>query len=277
VARPGAPKLAGKVAFITGAGRGQGRSHALRLAEEGADIIAVDICAPIDSVGYPMASAEDLEETARLVEKQGRRVVARPADVRDLDALGAAFGAGTAELGPCQIVVANAGIMTIGTFGDAAPRAWHDTIDVNLTGSWHTLQVSVPQMVESGQGGSIVLISSANGLKGHTDGSGGWDGYAAAKHGLVGLMRSYAWFLAPHKIRVNSVHPSGVPTMMTLNQAMGDYVAAHQDAAARLGNAMPVPWLDAEDISGAVAWLASDDARYVTGVTLSVDAGAHIL
>ncbi|HEV2368400.1 MAG TPA: mycofactocin-coupled SDR family oxidoreductase [Acidimicrobiales bacterium] len=277
MARRDGTGLAGKVAFITGAGRGQGRSHTVRLAEEGADIIAVDICAPIDSVGYALAGTDDLEETARLVEKHGRRVVALQADVRDLDGLRAAFAAGTGALGPCQIVVANAGVMTVGTFGEAAPRAWRDTIDVNLTGAWHTLQVAVPPMVEAGNGGSVILISSSAGLKGHTDGSGGWDAYTAAKHGLVGLMRSYAWFLAPHKIRVNSIHPSGVPTMMTLNQAMGDYVTTHEAAAARLGNAMPVPWLDAEDISAAVAWLASDEARYVTGVTLPVDAGAHIL
>jgi SDR family mycofactocin-dependent oxidoreductase len=271
-------KLDGKVAFITGGARGQGRSHALRLAEEGADIIAVDICAQIDSVGYPMATPEDLEETTALVEKAGRRMVARQADVRDLDGLRAAFDEGVTQLGPCQIVVANAGIHPIGTMGDRAPEGWRDSIDVILTGTWNTLQVSYPQMVEAGTGGSIIIISSSNGLKGHTDGSGGWDGYVAAKHGLVGLMRSYAWFLGPNNIRVNSIHPSGVPTGMTQNQLFADYVAVTPpERMWRLGNAMPVEWLDPEDISNAVAWLASDEARYVSGVTLSVDGGSNIL
>jgi SDR family mycofactocin-dependent oxidoreductase len=271
-------KLEGKVAFITGAARGQGRSHAVRLAEEGADIIAVDICAQIDSVGYPMATPEDLEETTALVEKAGRRIVARHSDVRDLDGLRSAFDEGVTELGPCQVVVANAGIDPIGTMGDRAPQAWRDSIDVILTGTWNTLQVSYPQMVEGGRGGSIIIISSSNGLKGHTDGSGGWDGYTAAKHGVVGLMRSYAWFLGPNNIRVNSIHPSGVPTLMTQNQLFADYVAVTPpERMWRLGNAMPVEWLDPEDISNAVAWLASDEARYVSGVTLSVDGGSNIL
>jgi SDR family mycofactocin-dependent oxidoreductase len=270
-------KLTGNVAFVTGAGRGQGRAHAVRLAEAGADIIAVDICAQIDSVPYPLATQAELDETAALVEKTGRRVVARKADVRNLDGLRAAFDAGRAELGPCRIVVANAGIMAIGTFGAAAPRAWQDTIDVVLTGTWNTLQVSVPQMIEHGEGGSISIISSSNGLKGHTDGSGGWDAYTTAKHGLVGLMRSYAWLLGRHNIRVNSVHPSGVPTLMTQNEAMGAYSQTHPEEVVRLGNAMAIEWLDPQDIANAVAWLASDEARYVSGVTLSVDAGANVV
>jgi SDR family mycofactocin-dependent oxidoreductase len=271
-------KVDGKVAFITGAARGQGRSHALRLAEEGADIIAVDICAQIDSVGYPMATPADLDDTAALVEKTGRRIVARQADVRDLDGLRAAFDAGVSELGPCQIVVANAGIHPIGTQGERAAEGWRDSIDVILTGTWNTMQVSYPQMVSAGTGGSIIIISSSNGLTGHTDGSGGWDGYVAAKHGLVGLMRTYAWFLGPNNIRVNSIHPSGVPTGMTQNQLFADYVAVTPpERMWRLGNAMPVEWLDPQDISNAVAWLASDEARYVSGVTLSVAAGSNIL
>lgn len=270
-------RLDGKVAFVTGAARGQGRSHAVRLAQEGADVIAVDICAQISSVGYPMSTLEDMNETAALVEKEGRRIVARQADVRDLSGLRAAFEEGTAELGPCRIVVANAGIHPIGTFGEDAPRGWQDAIDVILTGTWHTLQVSVPQMVDAGGGGSIVIISSSNGLKGHTDGSGGWDGYTAAKHGLVGLMRAYAWYLGPQSIRVNSIHPSGVPTLMTQNRLFADYATNFPQHIPRLQNAMPVEWLDPEDISNAVVWLASDEARYVSGVTLSVDAGANIL
>ena len=271
-------KLDGKVAFITGVARGQGRSHAVRLAEEGADIIGVDICAQIETVPYPMATPEDLQETVKLVEKTGRQIVARQTDVRDLDALRAAFDEGISQLGTCQIVVANAGILPVGTFGEQSPKAWRDAIDVILTGSWNTLHVSIPQMVDAKQGGSIIIISSSNGLKGHTDGSGGWDGYSAAKHGLVGLMRSYAWFLGPENIRVNSIHPSGVPTQMTLNKGFENYIATHPpEALLRLGNAMPVQWLDPEDISNAVAWLASDEARYVSGVTLSVDAGANVM
>lgn len=271
-------KLDGKVAFVTGAARGQGRSHVLRLAEEGADIIAVDICSQIETVGYPLATKDDLDETVALVEKQGRRIVAEVADVRDLGALRKAFDAGVAQLGVCQIVVANAGIHPIGTFGDRAPEGWRDALDVILTGSWNTIQVSTPQMVEAAQGGSVILISSSNGLKGHTDGSGGWDGYVAAKHGLVGLMRTYAWYLGPDNIRVNTIHPSGVPTEMTMNQMFADYVArTPPERQMRLGNAMPVEWIEPADISNAVLWLASDEARYVSGVTLSVDGGSNIL
>lgn len=271
-------KLDGKVAFITGVARGQGRSHAVRLAEEGADIIGVDICTQIDTVPYPMATPEDLQETARLVEKTGRRMFARQADVRDLDELRSAFEAGFSELGACQIVVANAGIMPLGSFGDRAPRAWRDAIDVILTGTWNTLHVSTGQMIDAKQGGSIIIISSSAGLRGQTDGSGGWDGYTAAKHGLVGLMRTYAWFLGPHSIRVNTIHPSGVPTEMTVNQAFADYAANNPpEHMLRLGNAMPNQWIEPEDISNAVAFLASDEGRYVSGVTLSVDAGSNVV
>ncbi len=269
--------LEGNVAFVTGAGRGQGRAHAVRLAEAGADIIAVDICAQMDSVPYPLASQADLEETAALVEKVGRRVVAQKADVRDLDALRTAFDTGRAELGPCRMVVANAAVMPIGDFGDAAPQAWRDTLDVILTGTWNTLHVSVPQMIEAGRGGSIVIISSSNGLKGFTDGSGGWDAYCAGKFGVVGLMKAYAGLLGPHNIRVNTIHPSGVATHMTMNERMAAYAQSHPAEARRLGNAMPVEWLDPEDIANAAAWLASDDARYVSGVTLSVDGGSVTL
>lgn len=270
-------KLEGKVAFITGAARGQGRAHAVKMAEEGADVIAVDICSQLASVHYPMATPEDLAETAKLVEKTGRRIVARQADVRDRASLQAAFDEGVAELGPCQIVVANAGVHPAGTFGDEDEAGWHDAVDVILTGTWHTMRVSIPQMIDFGKGGSITIISSSNGLKGHTDGSGGWDGYTASKHGVVGLMRAYAWKLGPQMIRVNSIHPAGVPTGMTQNQMFADYVEANPGEIPRLLNAMAVQWIDPEDIANAVAWLASDDARYVTGVTLSVDAGSNIL
>jgi SDR family mycofactocin-dependent oxidoreductase len=269
--------LDGQVAFITGAARGQGRAHALRLSRDGAAVVAVDICRQIGSVEYAMATEEDLAETARLVEEQGGRIVARRADVRSLDELRAAYREGRDAFGPATIVVANAGIHPAGTFGDQAPQAWQDAIDVILTGTWNTLQVTVPDMVEAGRGGSIAIISSTNGLKAHTDGSGGWDGYTAGKHGVVGLMRAYAWKLGPHGIRVNSIHPSGVPTGMTQNEMFGKYANEHPEELPRLGNLLPVEWLDPADIANAVAWLASDEGRYITGVTLPVDAGSLIL
>jgi SDR family mycofactocin-dependent oxidoreductase len=269
--------LDGQVAFITGAARGQGRAHAVKLAGQGADIIAVDICGQIPSVQYAMATEADLADTVAAVESLGRRIVARRADVRDLAGLRAAYKEGRDALGPVTIVVANAGIHPAGTFGDEAPQAWQDAIDVILTGTWNTLQVTVPDMVEAGRGGSIAIISSTNGVKAHTDGSGGWDGYSAAKHGVVGLMRAYAWKLGPDKIRVNTVHPSGVPTGMTQNEMFGKYAMASPEELPRLGNRMPVEWLDPEDIANAVAWLASDEARYITGAMLPVDAGSLIL
>lgn len=264
-------KLDGKVAFITGAARGQGRSHALRLAEEGADIIAVDICGQIDTVPYDLATADDLAVTAKEVESRGRRVVARQADVRDREALQAAFEAGVAELGPVDIVVANAGIASIGS--DEGPTSWQDVIDVNLTGVYNTVEVALPSMIERGAGGSIVLTSSTAGLTGIGGLSGGGLGYTASKHGVVGLMRNYATNLAPHSIRVNTVHPTGVNTQMVVNDAMQEFLRLEPERQSGLTNAMPVELLDPEDISNAIVWLVSDDARYVTGVTLPVDAG----
>ena len=201
-----AGKLEGKVAFITGAARGQGRSHAIRLAQEGADIIAVDICAQIASVAYPMATPEDLAETVKAVEALDRRIVARQADVRDEDGLRAAFEAGAAELGPVDIVLANAGIAPM-SLGEELHQAWQDVIDVNLTGVFNTVEIAIPSMIERGAGGAIVLTSSTAGITGIGGPSRGGLGYTASKHGVVGLMRSYANSLAPHRIRVNSVAP----------------------------------------------------------------------
>jgi SDR family mycofactocin-dependent oxidoreductase len=264
-------KLEGRVAFITGAARGQGRSHAVRLAAEGADIIAVDICAQIESVPHPMATAEDLAQTVREVEALGRRVVATRADVRDEAALQAAYDAGAAELGPADIVVANAGIAPMAR--DEKPEAWRDAIDVNLTGVFHTVEVAIPSMTERGAGGAIVLIGSTSALTGIGGPTRGGIGYAAAKHGVVGLMRVYANNLAPHRIRVNSVHPTGVRTPMVINQAMAEFLAQDPSLANANANALPVKILEPEDISNAVLWLVSDDACYVTGVALPVDAG----
>jgi SDR family mycofactocin-dependent oxidoreductase len=265
--------LDGKVAFVTGAARGQGRSHALRLAQEGADIIAVDLCEQIASVAYEMASPSDLEETVKQVEALDRRIVATQADVRDKAALQGAFDAGVAELGGCDIVLANAGIAPISVAG-YVEQEWFDVIDVNLTGVWHTVEVSKQALIDRG-GGAIVLTSSTAGLKGITGDMPGGIGYTAAKHGVVGLMRAYANALAPHMIRVNSVHPTGVSTPMVVNPVM-EQVIASMGIDFSLQNALPVPMVEAVDISNAILFLVSDAGRYVTGVTLPVDAGFMI-
>jgi SDR family mycofactocin-dependent oxidoreductase len=267
-----AGKLEGKVAFITGAARGQGRSHAIRLAEEGADIIAVDICAQIASVAYPMATPEDLAETVKAVEALDRRIVARQADVRDEDGLRAAFEAGTADLGPVDIVLANAGIAPM-TLGEELHRAWQDVIDVNLTGVFNTVQIAIPSMIKRGAGGAIVLTSSTAGITGIGGPSRGGLGYTASKHGVVGLMRSYANSLAPHRIRVNSVHPTGVNTPMVVNDIMQAWLDADSGVGDAVANALPVGMIEPVDVSNAIVWLVSDDGRYITGVTLPVDAG----
>jgi SDR family mycofactocin-dependent oxidoreductase len=265
-------KLDGKVAFITGAARGQGRSHAIRLAQEGADIIAVDIAAQIASVPYPMATPDDLAETAKQVEALDRRIFTAQADVRDAAALKAAFDAGTAELGPVDIVLANAGIAPMGA--NEPYEAWQDVIDTNLTGVFNTVETAIPSMIERGQGGAIVLTSSTAGLTGIGGASRGGMGYVAAKHGVVGLMRNYANTLAQYSIRVNTVHPTGVNTPMIVNDAMAAWLEqAGGNVADALTNALPVSLVEPVDISNAILWLVSDDARYVTGITLPVDAG----
>jgi SDR family mycofactocin-dependent oxidoreductase len=264
--------LAGKVAFITGAARGQGRAEAVRLASDGANIIAIDICDQIASVPYPMATADDLAATVKLVEDTGARIVALQADVRDQSTLATAVQAGLDELGRLDIVVANAGIAPM----ESGRDGWRDVIDVNLTGVHNTIEVAMPQLIEQGDGGSIVLISSAAGLVGIGGGDPGSLGYTAAKHGLVGLMRAYANHLAPHSIRVNSIHPAGVNTPMIDNDHTRQWIAnviANSKRPPDMGNAMPVAVLEVEDIAAAVAWLVSDEARYITGVTLPVDAG----
>ncbi|ABW12664.1 short-chain dehydrogenase/reductase SDR [Parafrankia sp. EAN1pec] len=264
-------KLEGKVAFITGAARGQGRSHAIRLAQEGADIIAVDICAQVESVPYPMATPDDLEHTVKAVEATGRRIVTRQVDVRDVSALRQAFEEGTAELGPVDIVLANAGIGPGGAAADE--QQWDDVISVNLTGVWNTGRVAIPSMIERGQGGAIVLTSSAGGLIGVGIAASGFLGYTAAKHGVVGLMRSWANYLAPHNIRVNSIAPTTVRTPMANNGDVASIIAHAPELARGLTNALPVEAVDPVDISNAILYLVSDDGRYVTGTVLPVDAG----
>jgi SDR family mycofactocin-dependent oxidoreductase len=262
-------RVEGKVAFITGAARGQGRAHAVRLAAEGADIIAVDLCNQIDSVPYPLATEDDLATTVELVEDAGARIVARTADVRDRLALRAALADGLAKLGRLDIVVANAGIAPA-----ASENAWRDVIDVNLTGVFHTVDVAMQPMIEQRTGGAIVLISSAMGLVGGISPEAGALGYSAAKHGVVGLMRTYANVLAPHSIRVNSIHPTGVHTPMIDNDFTRSMLAEMgQQDGPDMTNAMPVEVLEADDVTDALLWLVSDAARYITGVTLPVDAG----
>jgi SDR family mycofactocin-dependent oxidoreductase len=267
--------LDGKVAFITGAARGQGRAHAVKLATEGADIIAVDLCDQIASVPYPLATPDDLAATVKLVEDTGARVVAREADVRDRAALKAALWEGIETLGVPDIVIANAGIAPM-----AGESAWQDVIDVNLTGVYHTVDVVMKPMIKADKGGSIVLTSSVAGLVGLASPMAGSLGYAAAKHGIVGLMRVYANLLAPHSIRVNSVHPAGVNTPMIDNDFTRSWLeglAQHDqgmgDMAPNMTNALPVQTLEPEDVANAAFWLVSDAARYITGVTLPVDAG----
>jgi SDR family mycofactocin-dependent oxidoreductase len=265
-------ELDGKVAFITGAARGQGRAEAVRLASDGANIIAVDICDQIASVPYPLATADDLAATVKLVEDTGARIVAREADVRDKESLKTALEAGIDEFSRLDIVVANAGIAPM----EAGADGWRDVIDVNLTGVYHTVEVAKRTMVKCGNGGSIVLISSAAGLIGIGTNDPGSIGYTAAKHGVVGLMRIYANHLAPFNIRVNSIHPTGVNTPMINNEHTRqwlDRLADGSETRVDWGNAMPVDAVEPEDIAAAVAWLVSDGARYVTGITLPVDAG----
>jgi SDR family mycofactocin-dependent oxidoreductase len=270
-------RVEGKVAFVTGAARGQGRSHALRLAEEGADIVAVDVCRQLTSVPYPMATPEDLAETAKLVEDLDRRIVVREADVRDSARLADVVAEGIGEFGRLDIIVANAGIVSMAPTLELDEDSWQEMIDVNLTGVWKTLKAAVPAMIEAGNGGSVIITSSAAGLRGFANIA----HYVAAKHGVVGLMKTLAQELAPHMIRVNTVNPTTVNTPMVMNDAFFALVRPdlEQPGPADVGEAMtglnilPVPWVEAVDISNAVLWLASDEARFVTGVALPVDAG----
>ncbi|OLT98349.1 mycofactocin-coupled SDR family oxidoreductase [Mycobacterium syngnathidarum] len=268
--------LDGKVAFITGVARGQGRSHAVALAGDGADIIGVDICADIPSNGYPMASREELDETVALVEAAGGKMVAAVADVRDFHELKAALDAGVERFRRLDIVLANAGIATM-AFRELTIEEdlemWTDVLDVNLVGSFHTAKAAIPHLIEGGRGGSIVFTSSTAGLRGFGGLQGGGLGYAASKHGIVGLMRTLANALAPHSIRVTTVHPTAVNTMMAVNPAMTAFLENYPDGGPHLQNPMPVSLLEPQDITAAISYLVSDAAKYVTGVTLPVDAG----
>jgi (+)-trans-carveol dehydrogenase len=275
-----AGRVDGKVAFITGAARGQGRSHAVRLAQEGADIIAIDICKPIsENTVIPASTPADLAETADLVKGHNRRIVTAEVDVRDYDALKAAVDSGVEQLGRLDIIVANAGIGNGGdTLDKTSEHDWTEMIDINLAGVWKTVKAGVPHLLAGGRGGSIILTSSVGGLKAypHTG------HYVAAKHGVVGLMRAFAVELGQHMIRVNSVHPTNVNTPMFMND--GTFRLFRPDLenpgpedfapVAQMMHTLPVGWVEPEDISNAVLFLASDESRYVTGVTLPIDAGS---
>jgi SDR family mycofactocin-dependent oxidoreductase len=274
-------KLEGKVAFITGVARGQGRAHALRLAQEGADIIGVDICAQIDGVEYPMATPDDLDQTVKLVEGLDRRIVAGVGDVRDRESLAAVYERGLAELGRLDFVIANAGVMPV--FGPRANEfaSWQLCLDVLLTGVLNTVELTYKQIVDQGDGGSIVITSSMAGLRpmmrtesSHTY---GLLGYSAAKAALVNLARNYASILAVHRIRVNTLHPTSVNTPMIHNE-MIDRHWEHADPEDMnvLVSAIPVAEVEPEDISAAVLWLCMDDSRYFTGNEVRIDAGANL-
>ncbi|NEM05712.1 mycofactocin-coupled SDR family oxidoreductase [Geodermatophilus normandii] len=276
-----AGRVAGKVAFITGAARSQGRSHALRLAEEGADIIAVDLCGPVESIRmYPPATAEDLDETVRQVEQLDRRIVATQADVRDPGALRAAVDDGVAQLGRLDIVLANAGVFELSPSLELSDDAWHEMIDINLTGVWNTCKVALPHLIEGGRGGSIVITSSTAGLKGTAN----TIHYTAAKHGVIGVMRTLANEFGEHAIRVNTVHPTGVDTVMIQNPKTWGLFSPDDPEPSREKftelfetlHPLPVAYIDPVDISNAILFLVSGEARYVTGVTLPVDAGYTI-
>src|SRR6195256_4735610 len=272
-------RVEGKVAFITGAARGQGRAHAVRLAQEGADIIAVDICKQIDSVQIPLSTPEDLAETADLVKGHNRRIYTAEVDVRDYDALKAAVDAGVEQMGRLDIIVANAGIGNGGATLDKTSEAdWTDMIDVNLGGVWKTVKAGVPHILAGGRGGSIILTSSVGGLKAYPH----CGSYVAAKHGVVGVMRSFAVELGQHNIRVNTVNPTHVSTAMIMNEGTWkmfrpDLENPGPDDMApicQMFHTLPIPWVDPIDISNAVLFFVSDEARYITGVTLPIDAGS---
>lgn len=270
-------RLDGKVALISGGARGQGRSHAIRLAEEGADIVTFDLCAQIESVPYEMSTEEDLNETVRMIEDLDQRIVARKADVRDFGQVESVVEECLSEFGHIDIVCANAGIFALGAAHELSRKDWNDVIDVNLTGVWRTCKAVIPHMIERGQGGSIVITSSTAGIKGYANTA----HYTASKHGVLGLARTMANELAPHMIRVNTIHPTSVDTPMIQNEATYRLFRPDLDHPTREDasesfqalNALPIPWVEARDISNAVLWLASDESRYVTGIMVPVDAG----
>ncbi len=264
-------RFTGKVAFVTGAARGQGRAEAVRFAQEGADVVISDICAPVATNQVTPASPDDLDETVRLAEKAGARVIAKQADVRDLTALESLAAEAVNELGHIDIVVANAGILSWGNAWELSTESWNELIDINLTGVFHTIRATVPHMIQQGTGGSIILTSSAAGLKGQPFTL----AYTAAKHGVVGICRGLANELGEFDIRVNSIHPAGVATAMMDVPGLFDMIQAHATTLAPLFmNTLPHHSMTADDVAGVVAWLASDESRFLTGAQIPVDIGS---
>jgi len=263
-------RVAGKVALVTGAARGQGRSHAVRLAAEGADVIALDLCGPVDHVDYATATTEDLATTARLVGEAGGRVVTAEVDVRDAAGMADAVAAGAEALGGLDIAVANAGVCAIRRWDEMTPELWDTVVGINLTGVWNTCTAALPHLVARG-GGSMVLVSSTAGLKGQPF----LTAYVASKHGVVGIMRSLANELASRHVRVNSLHPTGVDTPMLVGMTgLTERIESSPDVGSLFLNSLPVDLIRSEDVSDAVLFLASDESRYVTGLAMTVDAGA---
>jgi SDR family mycofactocin-dependent oxidoreductase len=264
--------LQGRVAFITGAARGQGRAHAARLARDGADIIALDICAPVsDSISYPAATPEDLAETVRAVEAEGRKVLARAVDIRDDAAVRQLVADGVEQFGRLDILIANAGVLSWGRVWELTDEQWHSIIGVNLTGTFHTVRAAIPAMIEAGNGGSIIVVSSSAGLKA-TPGNGH---YSASKHGLVGLTNSLAIELAEFGIRVNSIHPYSIDTPMVEPDLMMQVFGKHPHYIHSFGPMplQPKGFMAASEVSDVVAWLAGDGSATLTGAQIPVDKG----
>ena len=264
--------LEGKVALITGAARGMGRAHAVKLAGDGADVIAIDICTGFEFTNYPGATVDDLNETARLVEGQGRRILVRQTDVRDAEAIDAVVAEALAEFGRLDIVVANAGVIRV-TDSVERRRDFREIVEVNLIGAWNTVDAAIPALISGGRGGSIVLTSSTQGIKALGTDRAGPQAYAASKRALVALMQGWAMQLAPHSIRVNTIHPSGVATDMILNDATMALAAANDPWLVAQQNALPIALIQPDEIATAVAWLVSDAANFITGTSWPLDAG----
>ena len=271
-------QLDGRVVFITGAARGQGRSHAVTLAEEGANIVGVDICEDIDVVPYKLGTMADLEETARLVEKTGQDMLIRAADVRDKAALQSAFDAGVQEFGHIDTVIANAGVILSNTEERDAAEALRVGIDIMLIGVWNTFQAALPHLKERGQGGNLVATSSMAALLNLTDGRGGSDAYNMSKLAITGLVQSYANLLAPDSIRVNAVAPTNCATpMVTENPALFKVIEASPNLVNAMQTALPdFPMIEPRDVSNAILFLISEQGRTFTGSILKVDAGMDI-
>lgn len=274
-------RLDDKVALITGAARGQGRSHAVTLAGEGADIIAVDICEQIESHPFSMGTEEDLAETVRQVEALGRKAISAKVDVRDEAGLRAAVDPAVAALGRLDIVLCNAGIGMFAPAMETTEKMWDEVVDVDLKGVWNTAKVGARHIIDGGRGGSVVMTGSQAGLHGTQNVL----SYVAAKHGVVGLMRALAIEWGQYSIRVNSVHPTQCNTPMCMNDTVyklfcPDIENPTQEDFAPRSQAMhtlPTPWVEPEDVSKAILFLVSDDARFITGVALSVDAGCDLI